>query len=55
MYSLAVAVFYGRGFPLEAIIEQIEDLNPVRGRMELVNTDLPVQAVYRLCTYTECY
>ncbi|CAM5190021.1 UDP-N-acetylmuramyl-tripeptide synthetase OS=Ureibacillus acetophenoni OX=614649 GN=murE PE=3 SV=1 [Ureibacillus acetophenoni] len=39
----AVAVFYGRGFPLEAIIEQIEDLNPVRGRMELVNTDLPVQ------------
>lgn len=39
----ATAVFYGRGFPLEAILEQIEDLNPIRGRMELVKTDLPIQ------------
>nr|WP_106783880.1 UDP-N-acetylmuramoyl-L-alanyl-D-glutamate--2,6-diaminopimelate ligase [Lysinibacillus timonensis] len=39
----ATAVFYGRGFPMEAILEQIEDLNPVRGRMERVKTDLPIQ------------
>ncbi len=45
VYNLlaATAVFYGRGFPIEAIIEQIEDLNPVRGRMELVKSDLPIQ------------
>lgn len=39
----ATAVFYGRGFSIEAIIEQIEDLDPIRGRMELVKTDLPIQ------------
>ncbi|MCP1143843.1 UDP-N-acetylmuramoyl-L-alanyl-D-glutamate--2,6-diaminopimelate ligase [Lysinibacillus endophyticus] len=39
----ATAVFYSRGFELEAIIEQIEDLNPVRGRMEKIVTDLPLQ------------
>ncbi len=39
----AAAVFYGRGFPIETILEQIEDLNPVRGRMERVTTDLPIQ------------
>ncbi|RHW39833.1 UDP-N-acetylmuramoyl-L-alanyl-D-glutamate--2,6-diaminopimelate ligase [Lysinibacillus yapensis] len=39
----ATAVFYARGFSMEDIIEQIEDLAPVRGRMEKVNTDLPLQ------------
>lgn len=39
----AAAVFYARGFSMEAIIEQIEDLAPVRGRMERVKTDLPLQ------------
>ncbi|KGR80536.1 UDP-N-acetylmuramoyl-L-alanyl-D-glutamate--2,6-diaminopimelate ligase [Ureibacillus manganicus] len=39
----ATAVFYGRGFPIEAIIEQIEDLNPIKGRMERVKTELPIQ------------
>lgn len=39
----ATAVFYARGFTLEEIIEQIEDLAPVRGRMERVKTDLPLQ------------
>lgn len=39
----ATAVFYGKGFPMDAILEQIEDLNPVRGRMEKVLTDLPIQ------------
>ncbi|SOB91827.1 UDP-N-acetylmuramoylalanyl-D-glutamate--2,6-diaminopimelate ligase [Ureibacillus xyleni] len=39
----ATAVFYSRGFEMEAILEQIEDLNPVRGRMERIVTDLPLQ------------
>lgn len=39
----AAAVFYARGFTMESIIEQIEDLAPVRGRMEKVTTDLPLQ------------
>lgn len=39
----ATAVFYARGYTMEAIIEQIEDLAPVRGRMERVKTDLPLQ------------
>ncbi|MGE7664189.1 UDP-N-acetylmuramoyl-L-alanyl-D-glutamate--2,6-diaminopimelate ligase [Ureibacillus composti] len=39
----ATAVFYGKGFPLEVIIEQIENLTPVRGRMERVKTNLPLQ------------
>jgi UDP-N-acetylmuramoyl-L-alanyl-D-glutamate-L-lysine ligase len=39
----ATAAFYARGFELEAIIEQIESLPPVKGRMEKVNSDLPIQ------------
>ena len=39
----ATAVFYARGFPVEVIIEQIEMLPPVKGRMEKVATDLPIQ------------
>lgn len=41
---LAVATsFYARGFALEKIIEQIEQLPPVKGRMEKVESDLPIQ------------
>lgn len=39
----ATAVFYARGFPIEVIIEQIEMLPPVKGRMEKVDSDLPIQ------------
>lgn len=39
----ATAVFYARGFPIDVIIEQIEMLPPVKGRMEKVDTDLPIQ------------
>ena len=39
----AAAVFYARGFELEAIIEQIESLPPVKGRMEKVQSDLPIE------------
>lgn len=39
----ATAVFYARQFPIEAIIEQIEMLPPVKGRMEKVDTELPIQ------------
>lgn len=39
----AATVFYARGFALETIIEQIENLAPVRGRMEKVKSDLPIQ------------
>ncbi|MGN7477132.1 UDP-N-acetylmuramoyl-L-alanyl-D-glutamate--2,6-diaminopimelate ligase [Solibacillus silvestris] len=39
----ATAVFYARSFPIEVIIEQIEMLPPVKGRMEKVDTDLPIQ------------
>ena len=39
----ATAMFYARGFALEAVIEQIENLPPVKGRMEKVETDLPIQ------------
>lgn len=39
----ATAVFYARGFPIEVIIEQIEMLAPVKGRMEKVDSDLPIQ------------
>ena len=39
----ATAVFYARGFELEAIIEQIESLPPVKGRMEKVQSDLPIE------------
>ncbi|MCH7320739.1 UDP-N-acetylmuramoyl-L-alanyl-D-glutamate--2,6-diaminopimelate ligase [Solibacillus sp. MA9] len=39
----AMAVFYARQFPIEAIIEQIEKLPPVKGRMEKVDTELPIQ------------
>lgn len=39
----ATAVCYGQGFALEEIMEQIESLAPVRGRMETVNTDLPLK------------
>ena len=35
--------FYGRGYSMESIIEQIEQLPPVKGRMEKVCSDLPVQ------------
>lgn len=39
----ATAMFYARGFVLETILEQIESLPPVKGRMEKVQTDLPIQ------------
>ena len=39
----ATAVFYARQFPIDAIIEQIEMLPPVKGRMEKVDSELPVQ------------
>ncbi|MEK4228533.1 UDP-N-acetylmuramoyl-L-alanyl-D-glutamate--2,6-diaminopimelate ligase [Solibacillus sp. FSL H8-0538] len=39
----ATATFYARGFALEAVIEQIEKLPPVKGRMEKVETELPIQ------------
>lgn len=41
---LAVATsFYARGFALDRIIEQIEQIPPVKGRMEKVKSDLPIQ------------
>ena len=39
----ATATFYARGFAIELIVEQIEQLPPVKGRMEKVQTDLPIQ------------
>ena len=39
----ATAVFYARGYALEVIIEQIENLAPIRGRMEKVRSELPLQ------------
>ena len=39
----ATATFYARGFELEAVLEQIKNLPPVKGRMEKVETDLPIQ------------
>nr|WP_324611316.1 cyanophycin synthetase [Lysinibacillus sphaericus] len=39
----AMVAFYGRGYSMEAIIEQIEQLPPVKGRMEKVCSELPVQ------------
>lgn len=39
----ATAAFYARGFEIDLILEQIESLPPVKGRMEKVNTDLPIQ------------
>lgn len=38
----AACVFYGRGYSMEQIIEQIEDLVPIHGRMQKVKTDLPL-------------
>lgn len=39
----AVCALYARGFKLKELIEQIELLPPVKGRMEKVKTDLPIQ------------
>ncbi|WPK12302.1 UDP-N-acetylmuramoyl-L-alanyl-D-glutamate--2,6-diaminopimelate ligase [Lysinibacillus louembei] len=39
----ATAALYARQFSLHEIIEQIEQLPPVKGRMEKVQTDLPIQ------------
>ena len=39
----ATAAFYARGFEMPLLIEQIEKLPPVKGRMEKVMTDLPLQ------------
>ena len=39
----ATAALYARDFELQAIIEQIENLPPVKGRMERVTTDLPIE------------
>lgn len=39
----AAAVFYAKGTAIELIIELIEDLAPIRGRMEKVKTELPLQ------------
>ena len=39
----ATAAFYARGYELQAVLEQIELLPPVKGRMEKVETDLPLQ------------
>lgn len=37
----AIAAFYGRGFAVELIVELIEQLLPVKGRMEKVQSDVP--------------
>ena len=39
----ATATFYSKGFAIEQIVEQIENLPPVKGRMEKVHTALPIQ------------
>ena len=39
----ATAAFYAQGFAIEWIVEQIKNLPPVKGRMEKVQTDLPIQ------------
>lgn len=39
----ATIALYTRDYPLQAIIEQIEQLPAVKGRMEKVPTDLPIQ------------
>ncbi len=39
----AAAVFYAKGITMDVIVELIEDLAPIRGRMEKVKTDLPLQ------------
>ncbi|MGM9949242.1 MAG: UDP-N-acetylmuramoyl-L-alanyl-D-glutamate--2,6-diaminopimelate ligase [Lysinibacillus sp.] len=39
----AAATFSSRGFAMEQIVEQIENLPPVKGRMEKVHTELPIQ------------
>lgn len=39
----ATAAFYARGYELQAVLEQIAELPPVKGRMEKVETDLPLQ------------
>lgn len=39
----ATATFYARGFELPLLIEQIENLPPVKGCMEKVETELPLQ------------
>lgn len=38
----ATCVFYARGYSIKEIIEQIEDLLPIRGRMQKIKTDLPL-------------
>jgi len=39
----ALTAFYSRGHELSRLIELIEELPPVKGRMEKVQSDLPVQ------------
>ncbi|MER1984557.1 MAG: UDP-N-acetylmuramoyl-L-alanyl-D-glutamate--2,6-diaminopimelate ligase [Solibacillus sp.] len=39
----ATAAFYAYGYPIDVVVEQIEELAPVKGRMEKVKTDLPIQ------------
>ena len=39
----ATAALYARSYDLQAILEQIEKLPPVKGRMEKVDTELPLQ------------
>lgn len=39
----ATAAFYARGFDMQLLIDQIEKLPPIKGRMEKVETDLPLQ------------
>lgn len=39
----ATIAFYARGYQVEDIIEQIEALEPVKGRVQKVKTDLPLQ------------
>ncbi|MEG0261117.1 MAG: UDP-N-acetylmuramoyl-L-alanyl-D-glutamate--2,6-diaminopimelate ligase [Lysinibacillus sp.] len=39
----AIIAFYARGYSLDSILEQVEQLPPVKGRMEKVQTNLPIQ------------
>ncbi len=37
---------------LETIIKAVENLEPVEGRLEVLDPSLPIDFNYRLCTYS---
>ena len=43
MHLAATAAFYAKGMAMEEIVDYIEEIHPVKGRMEKVKTDLPIQ------------